>query len=62
MGERSVYQDSTDSLLEIKAKNDYLFFFFHFFLATLRSLWDLSSLTRDRTWALNSESTDEYHF
>ena len=31
MGERSVYQDSTDSLLEIKAKNDYLFFSFIFF-------------------------------
>ena len=29
-----------------------------FFLAVLCSLWDLSSLTRDRTQALGSESTE----
>ena len=31
---------------------------FLFFLATLSSLWDLSSLTRDWTWAHGSESAE----
>ena len=26
----------------------------------LRGMWDLSSLTRDQTWALVSESTESY--
>ena len=30
---------------------DYLHFFFFFFLATLHSMWDLSSPTRYQTWA-----------
>ena len=36
------------------------FFFFNFFLflTALHSLWDFSSLTRDQTWALNSESKE----
>ena len=32
--------------------------FFFFFFATPRSLWDLSSPTRDRTQALGSESAE----
>ena len=35
----------------------YIYFFF-LFLAAPRGLWDLSSLTKDRTWALGSESTE----
>ena len=35
----------------------YILFFF-FFLAAWCSLWDLSSLTRDQTRALSSESTE----
>ena len=31
---------------------------FFFFFAILHSLWDLSSPTRDQTWALSSESTE----
>ena len=32
--------------------------FFYFFLATPRGLWDFSSLTRNRTQALGSESAE----
>ena len=41
--------------------NDYSFFLF-FFLAAPHSLWDLSSLTRGRTWALSNESTESYRW
>ena len=33
-------------------------FWFFFFLATKHGLWDISSLTRDRTQALGSESAE----
>ena len=33
-------------------------FWFWVFLPVLCSLWDLSSLTRDRTWALGSETME----
>ena len=33
-------------------------FFFFFFFATKHGLWDISSLTRDRTQALGSESAE----
>ena len=36
----------------------YIYFYLFSFLATPHSLWDLSSLTRDRTQALSSESTE----
>ena len=35
---------------------------FFFFLATPRSLWDLSSLTRDRTWDLGNKSAESNHW
>ena len=33
-----------------------------FCLAALRGFWDLSSPTRDGTWALGSESTESNHW
>ena len=33
-------------------------FFFPFFMAASRSLWDLRSLTRSQTWAPDSESLE----
>ena len=54
--------DFTDSLWKGELSDwDYfvdLFVFFFFFLATLNSLQDLSSPTRDWTCALGSESTE----
>ena len=37
--------------------NIYIFFHLFFFLAMLRSLWDLSSLSRDQTWVPCSGNT-----
>ena len=41
-----------------------MLFFFPFlsFLAMLQGLWDLSSLTRDRTWALAVKAQSPNHW
>ena len=45
-------------LTKLWSKNAWLKGLFFFFPAMLRGLWELSSLTRDQTWALGSESVE----
>ena len=46
--------------IEIKTLKIFIFYFYFsfYFILALPSLWDLSSLTRDQTRALGSESTE----